>query len=175
MPGSTFRRYSLSGLLRNLLTLLQALFSRAPVDPRSRVDTHFRVTPFDCGIGTLKSDKYLQLAEAAQVDYLVRTGLLRRLLREGVRFVNAAQLVKFSRPVGMFRRVRMETVIVFADDKCVYFSHALFIGAQRHGEVLVKMKFKQGAVTVRPDALIDHAFMAKPACIGTWDQALDAM
>ncbi len=137
--------------------------------------THFLITPLDCGIRTLKSDKYLQLAEAAQIDYLVRTGLFQRLLRDGVRFVNASQLVKFSRPVGMFQRVRMETAIVFADDKCVYFSHVLSWGAHRHGEVLVKMKFKKGALTVRPSDLIDHAFTAKPASIDSWDLALAAM
>jgi len=165
----------LSGLLRNLLTLLQAFLSRGVAGAQAPVMTHFLITPLDCGIRTLKSDKYLQLAEAAQIDYLVRTGLFQRLLRDGVRFVNASQLVKFSRPVGMFQRVRMETAIVFADDKCVYFSHVLFRGAHRHGEVLVKMKFKKGALTVRPSDLFDHAFAAKPASIDSWDLALAAM
>jgi acyl-CoA thioesterase FadM len=165
----------LSGLLRNLLTLLQASLARGVVGAQSRVITHFRVTPLDCGIGTLKSDKYLQLAEAAQIDYLVRTGLFYTLLRGGVRFVNASQLVKFSRPVGMFQRVRMETAMVFADDKCAYFSHELFSGEHKHGEVLVKMKFKKGALTVRPGDLIDHAFAAKPASIDSWELALAAM
>ena len=142
---------------------------------RSRVITHFRVTPFDCGIGTLKSDKYLQFAEAAQIDYLVRTGLLRTLLRDRVRFVNASQLVKFSRPVGMFQRVRMESAIIFADEKCVYFSHGFFLSDHKHAEVLVKMKFKRGSMTVRPGELLDHAFPAKPSSIDTWELALEAM
>lgn len=165
----------MSGLLRNLLTLLQSSLSREAVSAQSRVISHFRVTPFDCGISSLKSDKYLQLAEAAQLDYLVRTKLLRKLLQDGLRFVNASQLVKFSRPVGMFQRVRIETTIVFADTKCVYFSHELFVRDQKHGEVLVKMKFKKGSITIRPGELIDHAFTAKPPCIDTWDLALEAM
>lgn len=158
----------MSGLLRNLLTLLQAFLSGEVVSAQSRVITHFRVTPLDCGISTLKSDKYLQFAEAAQVDYLVKTRLFHTLLCDGLRFVNASQLVKFSRPVGMFQRVRIETAIVFADNKCAYFSHELFLGDHKHGEVLVKMKFKRGAITVRPSELIDHAFTAKPPCIDTW-------
>lgn len=165
----------MSGLLRNLLTLLQALLSREVVSAQSTVITHFWVTPLDCGISTLKSDKYLQFAEAAQVDYLVKTRLVHTLLRDRLRFVNASQLVKFSRPVGMFQRVRMETAIVFADNKCVYFSHELFLAGQKHGEVLVKMKFKKGSMTIRPGEVIDHAFTAKPRCIDTWDQALEAM
>ena len=169
------RRFLLSGLLRNLLTLLRAFLSRERVSAKSRVITHFWATPFDCGISTLKSDKYLQFVEAAQVDYLVRTRLFHTLLRDGLRFVNVSQLVKFARPVGMFQRVRIETAIVFADTKCAYFSHQFFLGNHQHGEVLVKMKFKKGSMTIRPGELIDHAFAAKPACIDTWDLALEAM
>lgn len=165
----------MSGLLRNLLTLLQALLSREVVSTQSRVITHWWITPLDCGISTLKSDKYLQLAEAAQIDYLVKTRLLHRLLRDGVRFVNASQLIKFSRPIKMFQRVRMVTAIVFADEKCVYFAHSLFLDDHKHGEVLVKMKFKKGSITVCPAELIDCAFVAKPECIVAWDAALEGM
>jgi len=174
-PETPTRRCLLSGLLRNLMTLLRAFLAAEVVDAQTKVVTHFRVTPFDCGISTLKSDKYLQLAEAAQVDYLVRTRLFRTLLRDGLRFVNASQLVKFSRPVGMFRRIRVETAIVFADNKCLYFSHEFFLDDHRHAEVLVKMKFKRGSKTICPSELIDHAFTAKPPCIDKWDQALEAM
>lgn len=165
----------MSGLIRNLLTLVQAFLTRRSANFQSRVITHFWVTPWDAGTSVLKSDKYLQFAEAAQLDYLVKTGLLRALLRGGLRFVNASQLVKFTRPIGMFRRVRMETEILFADDKCAYFSHALFLGEDKHGEVLVKMKFKKGSMTVRPRELIDHCFTTEPLQIDTWDRALESM
>ena len=162
----------MSGLIRNLLTFLQALLARESASVQSRVITHFWVTPFDCGIRILKSDKYLQFAEAAQIDYLVKTKLFSTLIRGGVSFVNISQLVKFSRPIAMFQRVRIETAIIFADEKCAYFSHQLFVGSDKHGEVLVKMKFKRGSITVRPGELFDHAFTMKPVQIESWDRAL---
>lgn len=165
----------MSGLFRNLLTLLLALFSRARPGFDVPVVAHFRAMPWDCGTRVLKSDKYLQFAEAAQLDYLVKTKLLGTLVRGGLGFVNASQLVKFSRPIAMFKRVRVETEVIFADDKCAYFSHALFLGDQRHGEVLVKMKFKKGSVTVRPRQIIDRAFATKPPHLDAWDRALEAM
>lgn len=85
------------------------------------------------------------------------------------------QLVKFSRPVGMFQRVRIASAIIFADDKCVYFSHGLFLGDHKHADVPVKMKFKKGAMTIHPRELIDLAFPAKPPSIDTWELALQAM
>jgi acyl-CoA thioesterase FadM len=164
-----------SGLLRNLLTLLQAWLFSGALDASSKVASHFWVMPWDAGISVLKSDKYLQFAEAAQLDYLVKTRLLRVLLRRGLSFVNAAQLVKFTRPIGMFSKVRVETSIVYADEKCAYFSHGLFLGSVQHGEVLVKMKFKKSSITVPPGELIAHSFVEKPLYIATWDRALDAM
>ncbi len=165
----------MSGLVRNLLTLLAAVLARNRFDTLARLACHFIVTPFDCGTRVLKSDKFLQLAESAQLDFLVRTRLIGRLLRGGVAFVNVAQLVRFIRPVRMFTRVRVETSIVFADEKCAYFSHTLFVRGQRHGEVLVRMKFKMGAITVPPRALIGDHPAARPPHILAWDRALDAM
>jgi acyl-CoA thioesterase FadM len=165
----------MSGLFRNLLTLLRALFSAGAAGTDARVTSWFWVTPFDAGTRVLKSDRYLQFAEAAQLDYLVRTKLMGKLLRRRLSFVNASQLVKFSRPIAMFKRVRVETAIIFADDKYAWFSHAMFVGAEQHAEVLVKMKFKKGSRTVRPAELITQSFVAKPAQLEAWDRALEAM
>jgi acyl-CoA thioesterase FadM len=164
-----------SGFLRNLLTLLQACLFSETLDTSSKVVRHFWVMPWDTGIRVLKSDKYLQLAEAAQLDYLVKTRLLRMLLMRGLSFVNAAQLVKFTRPIGMFSKVRVETSIVYADEKCAYFSHGLFLGRVQHGQVLVKMKFKKGSISVPPGEFIAQSFAEKPSHFVLWDQALEAM
>jgi acyl-CoA thioesterase FadM len=164
-----------SGFLRNFLTLLQAWLHSGASDASSRVVSHFWVLPWDAGLSVLKSDKYLQFAEAAQLDYVVKTRLLRVLLRDGLRFVNAAQLVKFTRPIGMFKKVRVETSIIYADGKCAYFSHSLFLGSVLHGEVLVKMKFKKGSITVPPGELISPSFAEKPSHLVMWDRTLEAM
>jgi acyl-CoA thioesterase FadM len=164
-----------SGIIRNLLTLISAFLAFGKLDPWSQVTSYFWVSPFDSGTSVLKSDKYLQFAEAAQLDFLVKTRLLGTLVRRGLRFVNAAQLVKFASPIGMLKRVRVETKILFADEKCIYFSHSLFLGKKRHGEVLVKMKFKNGSITIRPSDLIGTNTAPKPIHVVAWDQTLDVM
>ncbi|PKO65465.1 MAG: hypothetical protein CVU22_19885 [Betaproteobacteria bacterium HGW-Betaproteobacteria-16] len=165
----------MSGLLRNLLTFLMALLAPRAESPLSTTVSHFRVMPWDVGVRVLKSDRYLLLAEAAQVDYMVKSGLWRRQLREGLSFVNAAQMIRFLHPIGLLQRVRVETTILFADRRFAYFSHALFVGEVRHGEVLVKMKFKRGAITVPLMNLVEHDFGEKPVHLALWDQALDTL
>jgi acyl-CoA thioesterase FadM len=140
----------MAGLLRNLVTLVWALLHYRTSSVGDRTQAWFLVTPFDTGIATLKSDRYLLLAECAQVDYLVRTGLVRDMLARKCSFVNAAQLVKFDRPVRVFSRVLVQTRVVRTDAKFGFFSHVFLVNGVRHAEVLVKMKFKQGRLTVAP-------------------------
>lgn len=165
----------MSGLYRNFLTTLFALWRYNTVLPQSRTSAWFFITPFDTGIATLKSDKYLQLAESAQVDYMVRTGLIKNTLGSGYSFVNAAQMVKFIKPIRLFSWVRVETQVVFADTRCVWLSHNFFVGKIRHAEVQVKMKFKNGPVTVAPGLLLGTFSGAKPLWAEHWDETLAAL
>jgi acyl-CoA thioesterase FadM len=162
----------LSGLIRNLLTTLLALFSYASISPLSRIASHFWVTPLDTGISKLKSDKYFQLVEAAQFDYMVRTGLIGTTVKQGTHFVNVAQMVRFMRPIKLFSRVTVQSQVVYADDKLVYFSHTLLVQDEQCAEVLVKMKFKQGGKTVKPQELLGPVALVKPPALQLWDDAL---
>lgn len=112
----------MSGFWRNLLTLLAAVFKRDPAILQSGCSCNFWVTPFDVGLRTLKSDKYLQLAEAAQLDFGVRSGLLARMRRARCAMVNVEQHVQFTAPIKLFDKVCVNTIIVLADAKFVLFS-----------------------------------------------------
>jgi acyl-CoA thioesterase FadM len=164
-----------SGLIRNLIAVISALFSRGQIDARSRVICHFLITPFDCGTNVLKSDKYLQLVESAQLDFLIKTKLLGKLMSSNIHFVNASQLVKFMKPVRMFSTVRVETSILYADAKCAYFSHSFFLQNQQHAEVFVKMKFKRGSTTVSPVEIAGDLPSEKQEHLRAWDLTLEAM
>ena len=169
----------MSGIVRNLLTLISALVwtwtTRSRPATLSATTCHFCITPFDCGTRVLKSDRYLLLAEAAQLDFMIKTKLAGGLLRNGIGFVNAAQLIKFKAPVGIFRRVRVETAIVCTNTRFATFSHTVFLRDRRCAEILVKMKFKKGTITVPPADITGCVPSEKPAFIQAWDDALDAL
>lgn len=165
----------MSGFARNLLAYLIGLSghaSRAATDVTMR---RFWVTPFDCGLRVLKSDKYLQLVEAAQVDYLLKIGKLHALLRSGVAFVNVSQLVTFARSIPVFSRVCIETRLIYADGRSAYFSHSLRTQGSHAAEVLVKMKFKKGRMTVAPSLFLSTSFAVAPTRVKTWSAALEAI
>ncbi len=164
----------MSGLFRNFLTMVWALWRYDTVLPLARTSAGFFITPLDTGIATLKSDKYLQIAESAQVDYMLKTGLIKKTLANRYSFVNAALMVKFIKPIRLFKRVRVETQVVFADSRCAWLSHGFFVGEVRHAEVLVKMKFKNGRVTVAPSQMFGAFPGEQPLWIQRWEETLAA-
>lgn len=164
----------MSGLLRNLIALLIGLCHYARRAPSDAVFSHFWVTPFDAGVRVLKSNKYLQYAETAQLDYLLQVGRFFTVLRGGASFVNVAQQVKFLRSIPMFSRVRVETRLLYADAKCAYFTHNIYAAGALAAEVMVKMKFKKGRATVAPARFLDCAFAQVPLAVQRWEVALQA-
>lgn len=162
----------MSGLLRNIIAFLLGLAAYGSKTIEGVTELNFWVTPFDSGIRVLKSDKYLQFAETAQLDYLIKVGKLFAIINAGASFVNVAQIVKFSRQVSIFSCVRVETQLIYADEKCAYFSHLLHTHKGQAAEVLVKMKFKMGRITVPPSSFLPMSFSAIPASILGFESAL---
>lgn len=127
--------------------------------------------PWDVGIATLKSDRYFSVADAAQFDFAIRTGLLRPVLREGVRWVNLAQACRFQRPLRLFDTYVVFTSVVYADARHAYLSHRFESAGAVHAEVLVKVKFKSGRLTVPPQRFFPQAPNSRSDAI----EALDAL
>lgn len=136
-----------SGFWRNLFTVLLALFKRNPAILQTGCACNFWVTPFDVGVQTLKSDKYLQLVEAAQLDFGVRSGLLKRMQRARCSMVNVEQQINFARPITLFNRVCVQTNIVFADARFVHFHHVFSVVGVTCANAVVKARFKAGRIT----------------------------
>lgn len=158
--------------MRLLLTVAQALLGgRNP--PDAAVSCRFRVMPWDVGVATFKSDRYFTVADAAQFDFAIRAGLLRHALREGVRWINLAQACHFERPLRLFQPFDVITTVACVDERHGYFSHRFETPGHLHAEVLVKVKFKQGRLTLAPQRYFPKAPTSRSAAIEALD-ALDA-
>ena len=105
-----------------------------------------------------KSDKYLQFAEAAQLDFGVRSGLLGRIRKAGCAMVNVEQQIQFAQPVKLFDKVSVQTSSVFADAKFGHFQHLYSVKGQACATVTVKAKFKAGRLTQSATELTGLSF-----------------
>ena len=165
----------MSGLLRNIITFLLGLSAYGSKTIGEVTKLSFWVTPFDSGIRVLKSDKYFQLAETAQIDYLMKVGKFFKIVQSGASFVNVAQIVKFVKPVSIFSRIRVETQLIYADEKCTYFAHVMYSRQEQVAEVLVKMKFKTGRITVAPSVFLPISFEIVPEKVQGLESALASL
>lgn len=156
--------------MRLLLTVGQALLARRQ-PPDLVIACRFRVMPWDVGIATLKSDRYFSVADSAQFDFAIRVGLLRPLLGEGVRWVTLAQACSFQRPLRLLQAYAVHTRVVCVDPRHAYLSHRFESAGHVHAEVLVKIKFKSGRLTVPPQRFFPQAPTVRSAAI----DALDAL
>ncbi|MBA1272023.1 thioesterase family protein [Stutzerimonas azotifigens] len=164
----------MAGLLRNLLVLILALLHQGSVRPAERLVTRFRVTPLDIGLSRLKSDRYLQLTEAAQLDFLMRTGLIGMLIRNRYNFVNASATVRYTRPITLFSKVSVASRVVYSGPRFAYFEHRFEVSGVEHACVLIKMKFKQGRQTIEPSRILGPVGATdKPEHLQRWDDLLD--
>lgn len=162
----------MSGLLRNVLTLLLGLCCTRKA-PSASLSTGFLITPLDVGIAKLKSDRYLRLTEAAQIDFLARTGLFMTLMLRRYSFVNAAVLVRFAAPIKVFSWVEIQSRVVYHDERFAYFEHRFMSQEKQCACVLVKMKFKRARQTITPRTLLGSAGHAsRPDCLHDWDRLL---
>ena len=156
----------MSGLWRNLLTLPAAIFKRDSGILQTGCSCTFWVTPFDVGLRILKSDRYLQLAESAQLDFAVRSGLLGRMWRARCAMVNLEQQIQFAQPIKLFDKVCVKTTIVFADTKFVHFQHVYTVRGVTCASVAVKAKFKAGRITQSAIELTEFEGLARKVARG---------
>ena len=122
----------------------------------------FWIAPFDSGIRVLKSNKYFQLAEAVQIDYLIKVRKFFNIFQSTASFVKVAPLFKFAKAVSIVSRIRVETQLIHADDKCAYFAHVMYSRKEQVAEVLVKMIFKVGRIAVAPSLFLLVSFAEVP-------------
>lgn len=162
----------MSGLIRNLLSFFIGWLLAGSTKHHETTLRRFFIMPFDCGIRSLKSDQYFALAEPAQVDFLLKTGLFFELIKSKVHFVNLAQMAQFSKPVPVLSLLQVQTQVIACDDKCAYFSHAFSLHDVDVAQVFVKMKFKQAGLTIAPKQFFSQCPQTLPSQLTAWNAAL---
>lgn len=135
--------------MRNLCVLLLAAAKPRAV-PGSPVECRLRVMPWEVGVTTFRSDRYFAAAETAQFDFVARAGLLARLWRDHVAWINLEQSARFERPLKLLQAYTVTTRVEPPDGRIACFSHRFTSDKGVHAEVRVRAKFKSGRVTLDP-------------------------
>lgn len=141
--------------LRYLYAALVALWrSRLDVLGESRVS--MRVWPWDLDVNMhLNNGRFLSLMDLGRVDLIVRTGLLRMILRDRWFPVVGAATVRFRRPLNPFQRFDLTTRVVGWDEKWVYLEHRFECGGKVAALGYIQALFRSPAGNVPVEALLE--------------------
>lgn len=138
--------------LRLLWLLLTAPF-RPRLTLQDRSVLHTRVWPLDVDLNIhMTNARYSAVMDLGRIDLMIRTGLLRTLLRQRMSAVVGASMLRWRRGLAPLQPYRLETRLVTWDDKWFWMEQRFIT---RSGVVacigMVKTCFTDRSGVVPPD------------------------
>ena len=120
--------------LRVFWLLLSAPFKARIEAPLGVSRLRFRVLPNDIDTNLhLNNGRYLTIADLGRTDLLIRGGLLKLILREGLQPMLSGSAVRFRREMGVFQAFTLESRVVCWRDTIFVMEHR-FVTRGRDGE-----------------------------------------
>ena len=141
-----------------------------------------RVWPNDLDFNFhVNNGRYLTLMDIGRFDYLLRTGLAGVMVKRRWSPILAASTIRHRRALGPFERFKLETRIIWWDDKWIYFDQRFINSTGRaaaHGLVRVCLRAKGEALPTGEilDAIgQNHVAPANPPHLADWLKTLEQM
>lgn len=174
--------------LRVFYVLLRALFAARIANVMSPAIVPLRVLPNDLDTNLhMNNGRYLTIMDLGRLDLILRSGLLRLMLKRRYQPVLAAVQMRFRMPLKPFCPYDLQTRIICWDDKWIYMEQRfLFKKTEKSGAVaaigIVKGGFYDPVTkTTVPTSALLHALNLPnhspdfPAHIAEWVEAEEAL
>jgi acyl-CoA thioesterase FadM len=135
-------------IFRTLLVILKNLFRRR-IGALEETVLALRVWPSDIDLNFhLNDGRYLSLAGLGRIDYMIRTGMMRRALQRRWQPVVGGLTVRYRHEMRTFEGFTLHTRIVGWDEKWFYFEQRFEKSAALAAQVYVRglMRSRDGSV-----------------------------
>ena len=143
-------------IIRFIVTLLSAsLASRIGVNEVTHI--RMRVCPNDLDLNMhMTNARYLAIFDIAGIEFLIRLGLGRLMLRRGLRPLIGGRIIRHRFGLRPFEQFTVSTRILCWDDKWFYFDQRMETRKGTAAIVLTKglVRDRDPARTIRPDELL---------------------
>ena len=114
----------MSRWIRFVLTVLRSMLKpRLRVDQESRLTFH--VWPTDADLSLMNHASYLTIMEQGRIDFILRSGFLRLMLRRHWSALLGSITVQYRSPLRRFQRFQLRTRVVGWDEKWIFLEHQI--------------------------------------------------
>ena len=139
----------------NLWFRLVRVLVRALLAPRlgflDESVVEFRVLPTDLDVNVhMNNARYLSMMDLGRFDLIIRTGMLKALLRGGYRPVLSSVLLRFRRPLRPFERFRVRSRVIGWDERRAYMEQLVEADGVIACRAINSAAFLQGGRTAAP-------------------------
>jgi acyl-CoA thioesterase FadM len=127
--------------------------------------------------GHMNNGRYATIMDLGRLDFFVRHGMLRALVRNRWRPFVAATAIRYHRSLAPFVRYDLSTRLLCWDDKWFFFEQRFARAGELHAQALVKTVVKSPAGTVRPADLLstlglDAVSPPPPPAVRAWQDSI---
>jgi acyl-CoA thioesterase FadM len=150
--------------LIRLLRVILSSFFRERLKAFGESVLAFRVMPADIDINLhMNNARYLAMMDLGRWDFILRTGLWRQLLKDGMQPVIGGAVVRFRRPLRPFQPFVLRTRQITWDDRWLYLEQDIESAGQLVCSAQVRAAFIKGNGIVPPDVIAGLVGAERPA------------
>lgn len=128
----------------------------------------------------VNNGRFLTLMDLGRTDWIIRTGIMRQLIRRRWQPVAGGAGIRFRRSINLLRRYQLHTRLIWWDERWCYFEQTFIRRA--HGDVSARAFAKiafltRDGSTVSPHVVMESAGFTddvRPECpdgLATWIQS----
>lgn len=124
----------------------------------------FRVMPFDVDINLhLTNSRYFAFCDLARTDLLLKSGLLKPLLKQRCLPVVAATEVSFFKAIHPLQKFNIQTQLVGWDKKYWYIEHRFICHGNVYASLTIRGSFLRNKVVVPTEEVLSLGQALKPS------------
>lgn len=125
-----------------LVLLLMLSPFRKPVSPVGPCVTPLRVWPNDLDVFMhMNNGAYLTIMDLARTDMMIRSGLLKPVVKQRWYPVVAGETIRFKRPLKLFQRYEITTHVACWDERAFYIIQTFSRGEKFLAKAVVEARF----------------------------------
>jgi len=165
-----------------LLILLMVSPFRKSVPILGPCVTKLRVWPNDLDVFMhMNNGAYLTIMDLARTDAVIRSGMMRQLLKRKWYPVVAAETIRFKKPLKLFQRYEIETEVVCWDHRAFYLVQTFSRNEKFIAKAVVEARFlSMRGKKIKANEILSmmdykEASPPMPGWIADWQRAQPAM